>query len=297
VNERAAVRPRRGQLGAPLTAEGGWWLLAACRYEDPDLFFPVSAIGKSLQQAAEAKAVCAGCPVRAECLAFALRTKQVHGIWGGMTEEERRQAAKPGEREAWMPQERPGLGAFADDRVPEEAGAAACQGPGGVNAASRDAGADPGRHYPAAWVEELAERLAMAARAACSRMTPPALEELRASVERASRLSAGAGWQRKATAHVEIFRMLADMATEPAADVLRRAGSLTRDLMITVGPVANSMTVTSRQRLLADLRAGDADGAAREMESHLRVLHFMGRLAGGAGQARADDPEPRTAAS
>jgi hypothetical protein len=34
------------------------------------------------------------CPVRLPCLAFALRTRQVHGIWGGLTEEERHRAAK-----------------------------------------------------------------------------------------------------------------------------------------------------------------------------------------------------------
>ena len=58
------------------------------------LFFPVSKAGQSLEQIARAKAVCAGCPVRRQCLAFALRTGQVHGIWGSLTEEERHQAAK-----------------------------------------------------------------------------------------------------------------------------------------------------------------------------------------------------------
>jgi len=38
---------------------------------------------------AEAKAVCAGCRVRRECLAFALRTHQIHGVWGDLTEQER----------------------------------------------------------------------------------------------------------------------------------------------------------------------------------------------------------------
>jgi WhiB family redox-sensing transcriptional regulator len=38
---------------------------------------------------AEAKAVCAGCPVRPECLAFALQ-RDLHGIWGATTEDERR---------------------------------------------------------------------------------------------------------------------------------------------------------------------------------------------------------------
>ena len=56
---------------------------------DPELFFPISYSGKAPEQVAEAKAICAACPVRRECLAFALRTQQFHGIWGGMTEEER----------------------------------------------------------------------------------------------------------------------------------------------------------------------------------------------------------------
>jgi WhiB family redox-sensing transcriptional regulator len=70
-------------------AAQNWRLAAACRSADPELFFPISASGRALEQVTEAKAICAGCPVRPECLEFALRTQQVHGIWGGMTEEER----------------------------------------------------------------------------------------------------------------------------------------------------------------------------------------------------------------
>ena len=73
---------------APAAGEN-WRALAACRIADPDLFFPVSEVGRGLDQAARAKAVCAGCRVREQCLAFALRTRQVHGIWGGLTERER----------------------------------------------------------------------------------------------------------------------------------------------------------------------------------------------------------------
>lgn len=68
---------------------GNWRSAAACRSAEPDLFFPISASGKALEQVAEAKAICARCPVRSQCLAFSLRTRQPHGIWGGMTEEER----------------------------------------------------------------------------------------------------------------------------------------------------------------------------------------------------------------
>src|SRR6266849_6327186 len=54
------------------------------------------------------------------------------------------------------------------------------------------------------------------------------------------------------------------------------------NLVMTVGPRADGIILSSRRRLLRYLRARDADGAAREMEHHLRGLHYMGRLAGGA---------------
>ena len=73
----------------PGLVDQDWRFLAACRSADPDLFFPVSLSGPSMAQVAEAKAICAGCPVRRECLAFALRTHQVHGVWGGLSEQER----------------------------------------------------------------------------------------------------------------------------------------------------------------------------------------------------------------
>jgi len=67
-----------------------WWKSAACQDADPELFFPVSAVGPGREDIARAKAVCASCRVRRPCLEFALATHQVHGVWGGMTEEERR---------------------------------------------------------------------------------------------------------------------------------------------------------------------------------------------------------------
>ena len=66
-----------------------WRTLAACQFADPDLFFPISSSGPAGVQVAQAKAICAGCPVRQQCLAFALRTHQVHGVWGGLSEQER----------------------------------------------------------------------------------------------------------------------------------------------------------------------------------------------------------------
>jgi len=69
--------------------ERHWRSAAACRSCDPDLFFPVSSSGLSLRQVAEAKKICARCPVRTQCLAFTLRTRQVHGVWGGTSEQDR----------------------------------------------------------------------------------------------------------------------------------------------------------------------------------------------------------------
>jgi WhiB family redox-sensing transcriptional regulator len=77
-----------------LVLEQHWRLAAACRSAEPDIFFPLSSSGRSLDQIDRAKEVCAGCRVRAECLAFALRTNQVHGVWGGLTEEERLSLAR-----------------------------------------------------------------------------------------------------------------------------------------------------------------------------------------------------------
>lgn len=69
-----------------------WRHRAACRDEDPDLFFPVATTGPVFErQVAEAKGVCWGyCPVRSECLSWALQTRQREGVWGGKTAEERR---------------------------------------------------------------------------------------------------------------------------------------------------------------------------------------------------------------
>jgi WhiB family transcriptional regulator, redox-sensing transcriptional regulator len=67
-----------------------WRHRAACRDEDPELFFPVGTSGPALSQVAEAKAVCTRCPVTASCLAWALESGQDAGVWGGMSEDERR---------------------------------------------------------------------------------------------------------------------------------------------------------------------------------------------------------------
>ena len=63
---------------------------AACRDTDPDLFFPVGTTGPAASQIDEAKQICRGCPARMPCLAWALDHAVSSGVWGGATEEERR---------------------------------------------------------------------------------------------------------------------------------------------------------------------------------------------------------------
>jgi len=75
--------------------DGSWRPRAACRTADPDLFFPGGAdVPTATVRALE---ICAGCPVREECLAFAVETGQRAGIWGGHTEDER-----PAIRRRWV---------------------------------------------------------------------------------------------------------------------------------------------------------------------------------------------------
>lgn len=72
------------------TGPADWRGQGACRQEDPELFFPVAQTGPALAQLDRARAICRRCPVRAECLSFALDTVQDHGVWGGTSEDERR---------------------------------------------------------------------------------------------------------------------------------------------------------------------------------------------------------------
>lgn len=71
-------------------ADYSWRRRAICRDTDPDVFFPVGTTGFALLQIDKAKSVCQECPVRVECLDYALETNQDAGIWGGTSEEERR---------------------------------------------------------------------------------------------------------------------------------------------------------------------------------------------------------------
>jgi WhiB family redox-sensing transcriptional regulator len=67
-----------------------WREQAACLTRDPEMFFPVGNTGSALRQINRAKSVCAKCPVTAECLRWALDASVDHGVWGGLSENERK---------------------------------------------------------------------------------------------------------------------------------------------------------------------------------------------------------------
>jgi WhiB family transcriptional regulator, redox-sensing transcriptional regulator len=73
-----------------LDADGAWRNRAACRQEDPELFFPIGNTGPALLQIEEAKAVCRRCPAMNQCLQWALEAGEDAGVWGGLDEDERR---------------------------------------------------------------------------------------------------------------------------------------------------------------------------------------------------------------
>jgi WhiB family redox-sensing transcriptional regulator len=75
------------------TVDEAWQRNAACRGPESVLFFaptvPEPRPDRDAREA-RAKAICADCPVTPECLKYALRIREPHGIWGGLNESERR---------------------------------------------------------------------------------------------------------------------------------------------------------------------------------------------------------------
>lgn len=67
----------------------GFKALASCRGVDPRVFFPSDSVGEAI-----AKEVCQGCVVRQECLDYAVKNNEDHGVWGGLSERERRSIRK-----------------------------------------------------------------------------------------------------------------------------------------------------------------------------------------------------------
>ncbi len=90
---RAEGKPMRHPDTRPARSLS-WMALGACHGQDPELFFPIAARGPAARQIRAAKAICSGCPVRTDCLSYAVHTMP-EGIWGGTTLEERYAMRRP----------------------------------------------------------------------------------------------------------------------------------------------------------------------------------------------------------
>jgi WhiB family redox-sensing transcriptional regulator len=67
-----------------------WLQYAACSTVEPEVFFPVGTTDNSLIKVDRAKRVCARCPVREACLRWAVALEVDHGVFGGLSEDERK---------------------------------------------------------------------------------------------------------------------------------------------------------------------------------------------------------------
>ena len=77
-----------------LRTDDAWQVKAACRGPQAAVFFPPSHFERKDEKAereGRAKAICATCSVKEPCLEYAIRSREPHGIWGGLNEMERKQ--------------------------------------------------------------------------------------------------------------------------------------------------------------------------------------------------------------
>lgn len=86
-------RMDRAEAPRPVKTPETWQELAACADGDPDLFFDLFTV-------TEAKTICHGCPVEADCLTYALDQREDHGVWGGQSEDGRRKILRRRARQA-----------------------------------------------------------------------------------------------------------------------------------------------------------------------------------------------------
>jgi WhiB family redox-sensing transcriptional regulator len=83
--------------GVKLPVALAWRAKGSCRGSDARIFYPPS---DDDDLAEPAKLICSICPVRKPCLEFALSTREKHGVWGGLTERERRRVLRQRRRSA-----------------------------------------------------------------------------------------------------------------------------------------------------------------------------------------------------
>jgi WhiB family transcriptional regulator, redox-sensing transcriptional regulator len=78
-----------------MTSDTSWMEFGSCREHPPNVFFPVDGVGVEV-----AKRICAKCPVREQCLEYAVENRIEHGVWGGTSERGRRRIAQARRRES-----------------------------------------------------------------------------------------------------------------------------------------------------------------------------------------------------
>lgn len=89
------------RLPGPVLGRWDWQFAGACRHAEPAMFFhPEGERGRARRRrAADAKAICARCPVLRQCREHALTSREPYGVWGGLTEEERAESPRLGPEE------------------------------------------------------------------------------------------------------------------------------------------------------------------------------------------------------
>jgi WhiB family redox-sensing transcriptional regulator len=90
--------PRPAALPGPNTHPGDWQLHGLCRGFDPAIFFPPDDERGDARRQREmvAKSLCRQCPVQLQCRSHAVAAREPHGVWGGLSAEERRELAHIG---------------------------------------------------------------------------------------------------------------------------------------------------------------------------------------------------------
>jgi WhiB family redox-sensing transcriptional regulator len=116
-----------------MTSLNDWQHHAACTSHDPELFFPIGSASPALAQLERARQICRSCPVQTRCLQWAISIGADDGIWGGLTEEERRSLRR---------RQRSGRNRAIDQRTPQPPDVLAAQ------AASRQRTADSAAALP-----------------------------------------------------------------------------------------------------------------------------------------------------
>jgi len=82
------------------TSANDWQHHAACTSHDPELFFPIGSASPALAQLERARQICRTCPVQTPCLEWAISIGADDGIWGGLSEQERRSLRRR-QRRGW----------------------------------------------------------------------------------------------------------------------------------------------------------------------------------------------------